>query len=62
MADVAEMLQDCETAASISPDRGGTEYNDWERDFIKSVRGHYEAVGSLTDKQLAKLIELWERS
>ena len=62
MAGVAEMLEACETAARVPPDRGGTEYNDWERGFLKSVGEHYAAVGCLTDKQLAKLVELWERS
>jgi len=62
MADIGAMLRDCEEAAKTPLHRGGTDYNEWEREFLASVREQYDAAPVLSDAQLAKLVELWERS
>lgn len=61
MADVERMLQDIDEAAGVDPRRGGLKLSAWEEEFIESIKEQFEDRGTLTDKQKAKLSEIWER-
>lgn len=56
-----EMLTDCENVANIPKERGGPGFNEWEKEFLESLREQFDRNGSLTDKQLEKLEELWDK-
>ena len=64
---VRGMLDDCINVLTISKERGGPGFNDWERNFILDVDEHFERArkkyGSafLTEKQFDKLEALWNR-
>lgn len=51
--DTEQMITDCENRES--------KLSDWERGFIDSLRHALERGKSLTDKQQAKLDDIWER-
>lgn len=48
------MVEDCESRES--------RLNDWEQGFIQSIREWIEDERPLTDTQLRKLENIWERA
>lgn len=61
--DVEQMLDDCESAKDVPEHNGGPRpaYDDWEREFLESVRDQHSSGRALSAKQVAKLRELWDR-
>jgi hypothetical protein len=59
--DVEEMISDCESAVGIDRSHGGPGFGSWEEGFIESIREQFDERGSLTDKQIEKLTELWNK-
>jgi hypothetical protein len=55
------MLSDCESAVGIDKSRGGPGFGQWEEEFLESIREQFDARGTLTERQLDKLQELWDR-
>ena len=53
LADLAEL-------ASVPPERGGYHFSEWERGFIRAVREQHDATLDFTDKQRAKIKEIWQ--
>jgi hypothetical protein len=53
LSDIERMLEDCEQR---SP-----KLSDWETDFIDSLSVQIGRGHSLTDKQIEKLEQVWER-
>jgi hypothetical protein len=60
-AKTEKMLEDCESAATVSIKNGGPDYDMWELDFLASIRDQFDERGRLTDVQRGKLEELWEK-
>lgn len=48
-----QMVEDCENRES--------KLTDWERGFIDSLRNQVDAGRQLSEKQAARLDEIWER-
>jgi len=38
-----------------------TNLSEWEKGFIKNIKEHFESGKFLSDKQLQKLSDLWEK-
>ena len=53
-------LADLEELASVPPERGGYHFSEWERGFIKAVREQHDQTLDFTDKQRAKIKEVWQ--
>lgn len=51
-----KLLSDLEELASVSPERGGHHFSDWERKFIADLR---EQQPVFSDEQRAKIKEIW---
>lgn len=51
--DPLQLIEDCEARES--------RLSDWDRSFIDSIKRQLEAGRTLSEKQLAKLGEAWER-
>lgn len=49
----AQLLEDCETREE--------KLSDWERNFIDSIGKQMAEGHSLTDKQVERLEEIWEK-
>ncbi len=47
------MIEDCENRES--------RLNDWETNFIDSIRNTLESIGALTIKQTETLENIWEK-
>ncbi len=58
---VEEMLEDCTGAEDIPKDRGGPGFNQWELEFLESLRDQLADDSTLSEKQVTKLTELWDR-
>jgi hypothetical protein len=52
------MLEDIESADGAV---GGITLNDWEQEFIDSIRGRLESGRDLTEAQGEKLEQIWNR-
>lgn len=59
--DIEKVIDDIEEARGVDPSRGGLKLSAWEEDFFDSIKEQFEDRGTLTDKQKAKLSEIWER-
>lgn len=53
-----EMLSDIEDANGVS---GGITLNQWEEEFIESVTDRLSEGRKLTETQMDKLVEIWEK-
>lgn len=53
MDDIEDLISDCEARAD--------KLSEWEANFIQSVREQFDKRGSLTDRQYAKLSDIWEK-
>lgn len=51
--DYLNMIEDCESNESL--------LNDWECEFIDSVRNQIEEERPLSDRQIEKLEDIWEK-
>lgn len=54
-----EMLEDVRSAAKAKS--GGIELSEWELEFIESVGRHLNRGHKLTEAQVKKLEEIWDR-
>lgn len=61
MEDVEQMLDDCDSVKDVPASRGGPGFDDWELEFLESVRDQHEGGKSLSEKQLGKLRQLWDK-
>ena len=65
--DTSKMLASCEEQAGFDDATRGPStprkptFNKWERDFLESIQEQYDARGSLTDKQMGTLEDLYAR-
>jgi hypothetical protein len=61
-------LEGCESAAEVALHRGGTDFTEWERNFITSIREQYDEKVEegrrkpLSGKQLVTLRRLYDRT
>jgi hypothetical protein len=61
-------LEGCESAAEVPLHRGGTDFNEWERSFIESIREQFDERTEqgrskpLSGKQLVTLRRLYDRT
>jgi hypothetical protein len=62
MADIKEMIEGCESAAETPVQNGGTNFSQWEREFLESVSEQYESRGSLTERQVEILAKLYDKT
>jgi len=53
MEEYFQMIEDCENRES--------RLNDWETNFIDSIRNTLESIGALTIKQTETLENIWEK-
>ncbi len=53
-------LEDCETLAKVPKERGGVDYTEWERKFIRDMRA-WNVDRDLTPAQRLTLKQLSER-
>lgn len=51
--DYLNMVEDCESNESL--------LNDWECEFIDSIRNQIEEERPLSDRQIEKLEDIWEK-
>jgi hypothetical protein len=58
---MAKSWQDEYTAMISDCIESDDKLNDWERTFLDSLSAHLGAGRTLTEKQLDKLNDLWER-
>jgi hypothetical protein len=59
--EIERPLSDCESALDIPKSRGGPGFNDWEKEFLGSIREQFDDKGWLTSPQVDKLRQLWDR-
>lgn len=65
---ILKWLEGCESAAEVALHRGGTDFNEWERSFIVSIREQYDERTEqgrrkpLSGKQLVTLRRLYDRT
>ena len=59
--DEESMLSDCENVVDIPSATGGPGYNQWEQEFLESLRNRIDEGRTLTEPQLAVLKKLWDR-
>lgn len=52
--DTMQLIEDCEARES--------RLSDWDRSFIDSIKHQLAAGRALTEKQAAKLDDIWERA
>lgn len=57
-----KQLADLEELVSVPPERGGYHFSDWERNFIQSVREQHNDTLDFTEKQRAKIKDIWQAS
>jgi len=62
MATPEEMLEELETATSVAPRNGGLELSQWEADFINSITEQLDDGYNLTERQIEKLTEIWDKT
>jgi hypothetical protein len=53
-----KLLDELEAQASVPPERGGARLTDWERDFLASLRKHFDRLLTFTVGQREKLDEI----
>lgn len=58
-----QQLEDCESAVGVAPHNGGPDpaFNEWECEFLESVREQVDDGRELTERQRGVLRKLWER-
>lgn len=61
MASISQMIDDCNEVKDIPESSGGPGFNDWELEFLDSVEDQYAKKGKLTETQIEKLEELWDK-
>jgi hypothetical protein len=61
MKSAETMLDEIEEAAALPPERGGAALSEWEESFVESLREQLDAGRQLSDRQLAKLQEIYDR-
>jgi Spy/CpxP family protein refolding chaperone len=54
-----KQLADLEELASVPPERGGFHFSEWERNFIRDVREQHNRTLDFTEKQRAKIKDIW---
>ena len=52
-----EIIDDCKSALGCS----NSNFNKWEEDFILNIEDKIEEFGSLTPKQMEKLLQIWDK-
>lgn len=57
-----EMLEAIETATSIASRNGGLKLNEWEEGFVNSVTEQLDNGKSLSEKQVEKLTDIWDKT
>lgn len=60
-SDVDQMISDIQDAARIPPHNGGVELNEWEEGFIDSLADQRAEKKSLSEAQVEKLVQIWEK-
>jgi len=55
-----KQLADLEELVDVPPERGGIHFSDWEKNFIKSVRQQHDDTLEFTEKQRAKIKDIWQ--
>lgn len=55
-----KQLEDLEEIVDVPAERGGVYFSDWERGFIKSVRGQFDLALFFSQKQRDKIKEVWQ--
>lgn len=59
--EIEGMLEDCLQVKSIASDQGGPGYDKRSQDFLDSISEQWEERGTLTEKQLSWLRDLYDR-
>ena len=62
MASPREMLENIETATSIAPRNGGLDLDEWEANFVNSLTEQLDNGRRLSEKQMEKLSEIWDKT
>lgn len=57
-----KQLAELEEHVKVPPERGGYHFSDWERSFIASVREQHNDTLEFTEKQRAKIKDIWQAS
>ena len=55
-----KQLADLEELVDVPPTRGGVYFSDWEKQFIRSVRGQFDLALFFSSKQREKIKEVWQ--
>lgn len=61
VGDVEEMLDICEEQADVPKHNGGAGFNQWEREFLESIREQFDSRCRLSSAQVAVLRRLYDR-
>lgn len=59
-SEIGSKLEDCENVKDIPRNAGGPGFSQWALDFLGSIREQFDENGSLSEKQCAKLGDLWD--
>lgn len=54
-----KQLEDLTELVDVPPERGGINFSDWERQFIRSVRKQFDEELRFSPKQRAKIKDVW---
>jgi Spy/CpxP family protein refolding chaperone len=57
-----KQLADLEELVGVPPERGGYHFSDWEKQFIRDVREQHNRTLDFTEKQRAKIKDIWQAS
>jgi len=57
-----EKVKECIEAADNAIDANDVLYTDWEINFLEDISKKVDALLSLTDKQMHKLVELYQKA
>lgn len=58
---IEQMLDDCESAKTVPEANGGPGFTDWELEFLESLRDQVDDGRTLSQRQMSKLEDLWNK-
>lgn len=63
MANILEMLSDCDSVKNIASHNGGPSpaFDSWEKKFLREAIEEFDNNQTLEKKKLEKLKEMWNR-
>jgi hypothetical protein len=59
--EVQQMIGDCQNVRNVARCRGGPGFSEWELEFLDSIDEQFGRRGWLSEKQIERLRQMWNR-